>query len=99
MTTSADENAASVPNTYSGPQTPALLAAQLGIAPDRIIKLDANENPYGPPPAALEAIRNVAISRYPDADGTLLRARIAEYTGANPEQIVLGNGSDELIEL
>jgi histidinol-phosphate aminotransferase len=84
---------------YSGPQTPTQLAARLGVAPEEIIKLDANENPYGPPPATLLALQNVAISRYPDPDGILLKERIADYTGTRPEQIVLGNGSDELIDL
>lgn len=88
-----------VDTSYSGPQTPTQLAARLGVPPEQIIKLDANENPYGTPPAALLAMQEVAISRYPDGDATLLRASIASYTGARLEQIVLGNGSDELIDL
>jgi histidinol-phosphate aminotransferase len=77
-----------------------VLAARLGIAPDRIIKLDGNENPYRPSPRAIEAIaseRNYHI--YPDPDQRAVRLALSEYVGAEPERIVCGLGSDDLIDL
>lgn len=66
-----------------------------------VIKLDANENPYGFPPEVLVKIyREVSsgdISRYPDAGAKRLRERLAGYTGINPDNIMVGNGSDEII--
>ncbi|WP_179946667.1 histidinol-phosphate transaminase [Desulforamulus ferrireducens] len=66
-----------------------------------VVKLDANENPY-PFPAELaqrlgELIGGEMLSRYPDGDATALRQDIAAYLGVKPEQIMVGNGSDELI--
>lgn len=66
-----------------------------------VIKLDANENPYGFPSEVLVKIyREVSsrdISRYPDAGAKRLRERLADYAGVGPENIVVGNGSDEII--
>lgn len=66
-----------------------------------VVKLDANENPY-PFPAELarrlgELVGGEVLSRYPDSEATALRRDIAAYMGATPEQIMVGNGSDELI--
>ncbi|MDW7982833.1 MAG: histidinol-phosphate transaminase [Thermomicrobium sp.] len=76
------------------------IAERLGVPPEAVAKLDANENPYGPPPAvatALASLRDVHL--YPDPDQRRARAALAEYTGAPMERILLGNGSDELIDL
>lgn len=66
-----------------------------------LIRLDANENALGPSPLALEALRRATAEahRYPDITGEGVRELVAEELGADPEQIVLGNGSTELIEL
>lgn len=66
-----------------------------------LIRLDANENGLGLSPLALEAIRQAATEshRYPEISGEGLRELVAVQLGAAPEQIVLGNGSTELIEL
>lgn len=65
------------------------------------IKLDANENPYPFPREALGEICNliseVDIPRYPDPVAMALRKDIAQYAGVQPEQVMVGNGSDELI--
>jgi histidinol-phosphate aminotransferase len=84
---------------YKPVPPPETLAAQLGIDVRQIIKLDANENPYGAPPAVAAALATLDPSRYPDADARELRAALAAYTGQPVERIVCGNGSDELLEL
>ncbi len=64
------------------------------------IKLASNENPWGPSPRAVEAIGRVlsSLHRYPDGSSYYLTRALAEWTGAAPEEIVLGNGSNEVIE-
>ncbi|MEG6616155.1 histidinol-phosphate transaminase [Peptococcaceae bacterium 1198_IL3148] len=65
------------------------------------IKLDANENPYPFPQEALAEIsaqlKQLAFPRYPDPMAEALRQDIASYVGVQPEQVLMGNGSDELI--
>ena len=76
------------------------LARELGIPPDDIIKLASNENPLGPSPKALAAMR-AALDRaqlYPDGGGYYLREAIAEKFGLARENVILGNGSNEIIE-
>jgi len=67
------------------------------------VKLDANEHPYALPEDVVEALgrglERVSLHRYPRADGAPLRQTIAKEHGLSPAQIVLGNGSDELIQL
>jgi histidinol-phosphate aminotransferase len=65
------------------------------------IKLASNENPLGPSPKAVAAIteRLGDLHRYPDANSHLLRQRLAEKLHVQSDQIVLGNGSNEIIEL
>jgi histidinol-phosphate aminotransferase len=65
------------------------------------IKLSSNENPFGPSEAALEAFRQAArnLHRYPDGSQSDLRLAIARVHGIDPERIVCGNGSEELIGL
>jgi len=64
------------------------------------IKLASNENPFGPSPRAVEAIRLALdnLHRYPDGSGYYLTRAIADKLRLRPEQIVLGNGSNEIIE-
>ncbi|MFN3372059.1 MAG: histidinol-phosphate aminotransferase, partial [Chloroflexus sp.] len=77
-----------------------VLAARLGLPVEKIVKLDANENPYGPAPAALAALQHTATYHiYPDPEHTALRAALAGYTGRSPEEILCGAGADELIDL
>ncbi|OGO05299.1 MAG: histidinol-phosphate transaminase [Chloroflexi bacterium RBG_13_56_8] len=76
------------------------LAVRLGMPVEQLIKLDANENPYGPTERTLEALRGYAyFHRYPDALSRRLRQAIGDFTGADPSCILVGNGSDELIDL
>ncbi|NNK13941.1 MAG: histidinol-phosphate transaminase [Desulfofustis sp.] len=64
------------------------------------IKLASNENPLGPSPLALTAIQAALadLHRYPDGSGYYLSRAIAEKDGVEPSQVVLGNGSNEIIE-
>lgn len=77
------------------------LARELGIDPAKIVKLASNENPLGPNPRVLEAIAAELpeLSRYPDGSGFQLKAKLAERFGLKPEQITLGNGSNDIIDL
>jgi histidinol-phosphate aminotransferase len=65
-----------------------------------LVKLNTNESPLGPSPRALEAIRGEAIDTlrlYPDPQATALRAALAGYHQVRPEQVFVGNGSDEVL--
>ena len=75
------------------------LQAELGL--DRIVKLASNEGPFGPLPAAVAAFEGSAreLNRYPDGGGTRLREALAARFDVPSEQVVLGNGADELIRL
>jgi histidinol-phosphate aminotransferase len=75
------------------------LQASLGL--ERIVKLSSNEGAFGPLPAAVAAFEaSVAqLNRYPDGGAVPLREALAERHGVAPEQVVLGNGADELIRL
>jgi len=81
-------------------EPPEVLAERIGLPVESIIKLDGNENPYGPSPRALEALaRETGYNIYPDPEQRYLRRALAEYAGVTPENIVAGAGSDELIDL
>ncbi|CAM0944597.1 unnamed protein product [Alopecurus aequalis] len=77
-----------------------VLSARLGLKPEDIIKLDANENPYGPPPEVAAALGNLGFPHvYPDPETRHLRAALAEDSGLELEHILVGCGADELIDL
>ncbi|THU74279.1 hypothetical protein C4D60_Mb04t31700 [Musa balbisiana] len=80
-----------------------VLSTRLGRKPEDIIKLDANENPYGPPPEAswvAEALGSLKFPYvYPDPESRHLRAALAEDSGLESDYILAGCGADELIDL
>ena len=77
-----------------------VLSQRLNIAAENIIKLDANENPYGPSPRVSEALADETYYHiYPDPDSTSLRDALSEYVGVDATHIVAGHGADELIDL
>nr|WP_314616357.1 histidinol-phosphate transaminase [uncultured Pseudomonas sp.] len=66
----------------------------------RLVKLNTNENPYGPSPKALEAMRgelNDNLRLYPDPNSDRLKQAVAEYYAVTPAQVFVGNGSDEVL--
>ena len=76
------------------------LAREMGLEPSQIIKLASNENPLGPSPAALQAMRETLERShyYPDGGAWALRNAIAEKLDLKRENVILGNGSNEIIE-
>ncbi|PVV14858.1 MAG: histidinol-phosphate transaminase [gamma proteobacterium symbiont of Ctena orbiculata] len=67
---------------------------------DDLVKLNTNENPYGPSPRVIEAVNQTAddgLRLYPDPSSTLLRETVADYYDLTPQQVFIGNGSDEVL--
>jgi histidinol-phosphate aminotransferase len=77
------------------------LAREYGLAEDDIVKLASNENPRGPSTRVRDAIAAAAIgvTRYPDGNGFALKNALAARYAVATEQIVLGNGSNDILEL
>ncbi len=77
------------------------LARELDLAPASIVKLASNENPLGPSSKALEAIRQALpeLTRYPDGNGFELKSRLAARCGVQINQVTLGNGSNDILDL
>lgn len=84
---------------YAPVQPLEVLAAEIGVPVDQLVKLDANENLYGAPEAVREAAAAATLHIYPDPDQTGLRADIADYLGVRPENVVAGTGSDDLLDV
>ena len=72
---------------------------ELGIRDS--VKVASNENPLGPSPLAVAALRSAlaGVHRYPDGGGHTLRHALGRHWGVTPEEVLLGNGSNELLEL
>ncbi|MEP7330134.1 MAG: histidinol-phosphate transaminase [Betaproteobacteria bacterium] len=77
------------------------LAREMNLDPSTIVKLASNENPRGPGQRVLEAIAAAAqdLTRYPDGNGFALKAALASRLAVDPAQLVLGNGSNDILEL
>ena len=99
MTSPAVNAAVAALNPYQPGKPIEELARERGIAD--IVKLASNENPRGPGNKVRRALEaGVAdLSRYPDGSGFRLKAALAEFHGIAPEQITLGNGSNDVLEL
>jgi len=77
-----------------------VLSQRLGRDPQDIVKLDANENPYGPSPKALDALASGKYFHiYPDPESNDLRDALSTYTDTPKERLMAGMGADELIDL
>ena len=77
------------------------VARDLGLPTESIIKLASNENPLGPSRLALAAMRKALtqVNLYPDGSAFYLKQKLAGKLGVTPDHLVLGNGSNEIIEL
>jgi len=77
-----------------------VLSARLVREPSQIVKLDANENPYGPLPVVREALARMEFPHiYPDPESRALRKSLAKFTGVDEGYLIAGSGADELIDL
>src|SRR5678809_1406974 len=76
------------------------VARELGLPVDNVLKLASNENPLGPSPAALAAMEKALqqLHLYPDGNAYYLKQKLAEKLGVEPTNLILGNGSNEIIE-
>jgi histidinol-phosphate aminotransferase len=76
------------------------VAREVGMPARDIIKLASNENPLGPSPAALKAMQHILanINLYPDGNAFYLKNKLAEKLSVQPANLILGNGSNEIIE-
>lgn len=85
---------------YVPVEPPSEVAKRLGLPPEAIVKLDANENPYGPSPAVREALAAAdSLHIYPDPEQRRFREAIGRYVGLDADHVIGGTGSDELIDL
>ena len=78
-----------------------VVAREQGFEPNEVCKLASNENPWGASPAALQAANDALedVHRYPDGSGTKLIEQLADLHSLKSSQFILGNGSNEIIEL
>src|SRR6478609_10814770 len=76
------------------------VARELGLDPTGIIKLASNENPFGPSPRALAAAQRALADAnfYPDGGYYVLREKLAAKLGLGMDQLIIGQGSNEVIE-
>ncbi|MGZ8931763.1 MAG: histidinol-phosphate transaminase [Halobacteriota archaeon] len=88
-----------MPSTYIPGRSADDVARDYGISPDQVIKLGSNENALGPSPRAVAAIKRHLnkISVYPSHGYVELKEAIARYIGCSAERIIVGNGSDDLL--
>lgn len=84
---------------YVGVKPLEVIAEEVGVAVSEIVKLDANENLYGPPKAVLDAVLTARFHEYPDPGQTYLRRDIAAYMGVEDFNVCAGAGSDDLIDI
>ncbi len=77
-----------------------VLSARIGRSPTEIVKLDANENPYGPLRVVREALGTMDFPHiYPDPESRALRRSLENFTGVPSEYLMAGSGADELLDL
>jgi histidinol-phosphate aminotransferase len=77
------------------------VARELGMPEPDIIKMASNENPLGPSPLGVQAIKECAdrVNMYPDGGCYYLKSDLAEYLDVEPENLIIGNGSNELLQI
>jgi histidinol-phosphate aminotransferase len=72
---------------------------KIGVNPDEVIDFSVNSNPYGPSPRVAPSLQDINISRYPDREALQLRRNLAEHHLTSLENILVGNGSAEVLLL
>ncbi|GAB4505755.1 MAG: histidinol-phosphate transaminase [Anaerolineales bacterium] len=72
---------------------------RLGLRPEDVLDFSVNSNPFGPSPKVWDAIRQTPLERYPDRESLALRRELSQRLDVSPAQIVVGNGTAELIQL
>ena len=87
------------PETYSSVNPVEEQSRLSGLPPEAIVRLNANENPFGTTETVREALKDIPLHLYPDPNQRRLRAALAAYTSQPPECILVGAGADELIDL
>ena len=86
--------------TYDGVDPMEVMAQQAGIPPEKVIRLNGNENPFGPSPEVVKALGSfLHYNHYPDPDQRQLRETLSSYLDVPADRIIAGNGSDELIDM
>lgn len=77
------------------------VSRELGIPEAEIIKMASNENPLGPSPMGVQAIKHCAenVHLYPDGDCYHLKLDLAEHLGIKPENLLMGNGSNDVLQI
>lgn len=86
--------------TYVPIEPTDILSQRVEISPKKVVKLDGNENPYGCSKRVRKALSKYEYYHlYPDPEQRELRKALAKYAGVGPEHIIVGSGSDELIDL
>ncbi len=86
-------------DTYTPVDPTEKLARRAGIRPEDVVRLNANENPFGPTPAVTEAIQKARLHVYPDPEQRRVREALADYTGMGTEYLLAGAGSDDFIDI
>ncbi len=85
---------------YSAPKAADAQAKKAAVPLSKIVKIDQNENLFGPSPKVIKALaKYYGFNIYPDAEQTAFRQQISAYTGVSPEYIVGANGSNQLLDL
>jgi len=72
---------------------------RLGLKPEEVLDFSVSANPFGPSPEVREAITSTVLDRYPDSESSELRNALATHLSVNPENLIIGNGSTEIIRL
>ena len=72
---------------------------RMGLSPDDILDFSVSTNPFGPPPEVREALLGTPLDRYPDTEALSLRRKLSERLGVDEEEIIVGNGSVEILRL
>jgi len=85
-------------NNYDPVDSDKKMSEEYNLDLANIIRLNANENPYGPWSGLKNSLNNLAFNTYPDPNQELVRESLSEYTGLKKDQIVAGSGADEMIE-